>query len=222
MPKAQPKPVTDKDKATEARKQRQKDDAYRAVGRYVVEFSRLIFQMRTAMEIRLGTEPPMLGILAFGEATAAQVANACFAMCETAADLDDDEQKVADWLRKAVRKEIETRNDFAHGDWWIGWVSGGEPDNITTPWLDRIKPSRRKGARVKTEISVAELDERSEKLIRLRNLVAQFAQVCLVPERYAGYKPVRGPKVRVGDFLIMRAGEVVREGPLGKFDAQFH
>lgn len=100
--------------------QAEKDDAYRAVGRWFVQFSRMLFHMRLCMEGCLGRpDDPMLAKLALGEMTADPLANAFFGMCFHAGELDDQEEKVAVRLRKEVRDEITRRNDFAHGDWWL-------------------------------------------------------------------------------------------------------
>ena len=58
--------------------------------------------------------------LLLGEAPASAIANAYFGLCRTLGELDDDEQKVCNALRKDVQQVIETRNDIAHGDWSIG------------------------------------------------------------------------------------------------------
>ncbi len=103
-----------------ADREAQKNDAFRAVGRYVVEFSRLVFNMRFAMERRLANEDPTVPALALGELFAGQIADSFFAICQHVGDLDEAETKVAICLKNDVRDEIKRRNDFAHGDWWIG------------------------------------------------------------------------------------------------------
>src|SRR6188472_2423007 len=137
--------------------QAERDDAYRAVGRWFVEFSRMLIHMRMCMESCLSKSgEPMLAKLALGEMTADPLANAFFGMCLHATHLDENEEKVAIRLRKEVRDEITRRNDFAHGDWWVGFGvkedgTGGDPS------LWRTKPSRKQDPWVIREIPVAEI-----------------------------------------------------------------
>lgn len=193
--------------------QAEKDDAYRAVGRWFVEFSRLLFHMRLCMEDRLGqSDDPMLAKLALGEMTADPLANAFFGMCLHAVDLDDQEEKVAVRLRKEVRDEIGRRNDFAHGDWWIGFGvkedgAGGDPA------LMRTKPSRKKDPWVTREVPITEIDERAEALHDLRQMVAEFGGICLNPDRATF---IWGRAIRVRDVFRWdkQTSRVFRDGPL--------
>jgi hypothetical protein len=193
----------------EAEHQRQTDDAYRAVGRYVVEFSRLVFHMRFAVARRL-TPPgdgPILGEMALGEATADPIANTFFGMCRVTNELDADEQKVASELRKTVKAAIKNRNDIAHGDWWMGLAAEGA-ETIHDPIVIRIRPDRSKGAVDLKQLTVGELDRMSESLAQLRNLVAEFGEICLGPD-----KETHLPDgVRVSDILVIEDGRVVRNG----------
>jgi hypothetical protein len=71
------------------------DAAYRAIGRYVVTFSQLVFFMRHLMSLRLKRPEdhmhPMR--LAFGAGDAYSIANSYFAICIDIGDLDGTEQK---------------------------------------------------------------------------------------------------------------------------------
>lgn len=136
------------------------NDAYRAIGRYVVEFSRLIFFMRLTIIRQLmvdngrvvdGSVPELV----LGEAYADQLTNAFFAICQHVADLDDEETGVATRLKTEVKKAIKDRNDLAHGDWWI---------NESGPRLSRIKPGRKQGAEISKLLPVTEIDDRSDAL----------------------------------------------------------
>jgi hypothetical protein len=157
----------------------ERDDAYRAVGRYVVEFSRLVFHMRFQIEGQLSGEgDSLIARLALGETPANQITEAFFAICEHAADLDLAELKVAVHLKKGVRDEIKRRNDFAHGDWWIGF--GEKPDgSMGDPMLLRVKPGRKKNPSQPKMLSVDEIDEVSDGLYALRQQVAEFGDLCL-------------------------------------------
>lgn len=103
--------------------ERERDEAYRALGRYLVEFSRLVFRMRDAMEQRLQRpdDPPALIQFAFNDVSAAGIGHSFFAMCREVGDLDDEEEKIRELLfAEVVQKAIPERNRIAHGDWWVG------------------------------------------------------------------------------------------------------
>src|SRR5581483_9489563 len=128
---------------TEDEYRRQMDDAYRAVGRYVVEFSQLVGRMRNLLTGRLSGEdvPQAISELALGEATAHQMMVAFFGACRYLGGFDAAEAKVEAHLRNRVAHTIEKRNDVAHGDWWIGILRSDATDMIP-PKLVRIRPLR--------------------------------------------------------------------------------
>jgi hypothetical protein len=106
----------------DAERQRQRDDAYRAIGRYIVTFSEMFGFMRQTMSERL-TRPGgdfALAELALAEYTAYPIMHAFFAMCRTLGNLDATEKRIATWLLKRVGERIEQRNRIAHGDWLLG------------------------------------------------------------------------------------------------------
>jgi hypothetical protein len=74
----------------------QRDDAYRAIGRYTVGFSLLVSNMRQILAQQIaGPEGPQRGLLdvAFGSLTAEPIAEAFFGMCRTVVHLDKGEKK---------------------------------------------------------------------------------------------------------------------------------
>jgi hypothetical protein len=189
-----------------------RDDAYRAVGRYVVEFSRLVFHMRYTIERQLaGDQDIVIPQLALGELSANQIADSFFGICAYLADLDDAETKVASRLKADVRATINRRNDFAHGDWWIGTpAQPGSVSDTTDPLLWRTKPGRREIEQLKT-LPVTEIDSASDDLYALRQHVAEFGDLCLEDWPFA---PKFSEPVRVCHvFRINKARKVVRDGP---------
>ena len=150
--------------------------AFQAIGRYVYEFSWLCWDLKMA----IATVPGLTGSayttleLVTGEMTAAPLANACFAVCETAVEGDDEAVKIVRTLRARVMKEITRRNDLLHGDWMIGWVSGtgyehadGTVEQVVRelpPTLTRVKPGR-SGAKIQNEeILTSELEAEAQRL----------------------------------------------------------
>ncbi len=177
------------------------DEAYRAIGRYVVTFSHLVFAMRSSIENRLmgGGNGYHLVQLALGEAAAAQLANSFFGMCSEEAMLEHDEdRRIARMVKANVFEEINRRNDLAHGDWWPGVVE--ESPVLRDPTLVRLKPGRgnfpkrrpwtgrpedldqedvRPGARTVHHYSISDLDSLSDSVLDLARVTAEFGALCM-------------------------------------------
>ena len=194
--------------------------AFQAIGRYVYEFSWLCWDLKMA----IATVPGLTGSayttleLVTGEMTAAPLANACFAVCETAVEGDDEAVKIVRTLRARVMKEITRRNDLLHGDWMIGWVSGtgyehadGTVEQVVRelpPTLTRVKPGR-SGAKIQNEeILTSELEAEAQRLRNLRHTVEDFLRVL---EGRARVIPTLEP-VALGEVYEVRKGELTRTG----------
>jgi hypothetical protein len=188
----------------------ERDDAYRAVGRYVVEFSRLIFHMRFSIERCLAGERDIVPVrLTLGEAFAGQINDSFFAVCNYLADLDDEEARVSRCLKSGVQDEIKRRNDMAHGDWWIGF--GAKEDGaMADPVLWRTKPGRKQQDNFSMEFPVAQIDAHSDSLYTLRQHVAEFGDLCLEtwPLSHKYTEPVR-----IRDVFRVEGRQIVRDGP---------
>lgn len=197
-----------------AKHQRQTNDAHRAIGRYVVEFSGLMYYMRCLMAWRLtvtGGDPQELGELVLGEAWPTAIANAFFGMCRYVSEPDKDEERIASTLRSAVTKAIKKRNDIAHGDWWVG-VAFSRDEDIPDPRLVRIHPVRAEGIAKDMSVPVAELDGLSDSLEALLKLVVVFGHLCLeLPVLLK--EGVSSADLRVRDVLVMDGKQVIQDGP---------
>lgn len=190
----------------------ERDEAYRALGRYIAEFSRLIFHMRSqiAYTISGGSNPAYTqALIALGEGTADPIRRAFFAICTNDSDLDVEEMRIASKLEEAVGQEIKRRNDYAHGDWFIGW--GPQDGPMDDPSLWRIKPSRKDGPLDNKSIRTEELDSAADKITALRQLVAEFGDICLGGLITAHI----APDTRVRDVFMIegsrRSGSVIRQ-----------
>jgi CHASE2 domain-containing sensor protein len=162
------------------------DETYRSIGRYVYEFSQLIAHMRAMMTRYLNTTPQEVADHAFAQSAPEQIATAFFGMCRAVTRLEPVEEKTAARLSSRVGEAIEMRGNVAHGDWWVGSsVLGVEA----------------------VERSARDLDTRSDSIVSLINLVAEYGAICLRQPPYS-----RGEH-RVSEYIVMRAGEAVREGP---------
>jgi hypothetical protein len=194
--------------------QERANDSFRALGRYVSEFSRLIWWMRMliASAVTLEGRPGSYSLaeMALGESTAQPITNAFFGICNTF--LESDEQKIGTRLRIRVSEAISLRNDFAHGDWFIGWrrlhPDGTIPENSEDPFLTRIRPTRKAGPIDDRDYPPADLDALSDELVVLRNLVVEFGMLATS----ATNDPVL-KALRVRDLFTISDGEVARDGP---------
>ena len=142
----------------------QRDDVYRALGRYVVEFSRLIWWMRheLAAELSPGGGDVTTGEIVLGELTAYPIYAPFFAICAHKAELDETEKKIETKLFKAVDAEAKRRNALLHGDWLIG----GSDGTMSEPALIRVKPRREEGTFVQEFYSAERLDGISDEVGR--------------------------------------------------------
>jgi len=164
-------------------------NAHRAIGRYVVEFSYLVSEMRAGIENRLEGGDPMIARLALGEAYAAQIANSFFAICEREAELDAQEKQVGVSLKNEVHATIKERNDIAHGDWDVSrWDVAS---------LRRTKPGRQKGDWVEKIRPTSELDALSDEMEILSEKVIEYAWLCFGIHPLTRFK---GMDVRVRDI----------------------
>ena len=200
-------------------RERERDNAYRAIGRYIVQFSRLVKHMRLGAVAYFSdgsTERQTELELLLGEAPAQTIANAFFGLCQYVGNLDADEQRVASVLSKAVRTAIDERNRIAHGDWYVGrWMFDDEagPTYISEPLLRRILPAS--GSPITSRLrSPEQLDALSNDLGELLDRVAEFGELAL------GTFPLGGFRVR--DVLTVEdppkkkqgvSARVVRNGP---------
>lgn len=186
--------------------QNERDDAYRAVGRYVVEFSRMIFFMRLGLEGELFGGNRVLIDQLFEKASADKIRRLFFAVCKDKAKPDKSEKKIVDRLEARVRREVRRRNEFAHGDWWIGF---GRKDDGTAgdPLVGRL--SQTKGGL--KELPVAEIDQISSAVYELRQLVAEFGDICL---GHWAVKVSADSPARIGDIFTLTDGVILRDGPM--------
>jgi hypothetical protein len=199
-------------------------DAYRAIGKYVVQFSSLVHNMRALITERLtvGSDEQDLAELAFGEVFPSQLSAAFFGMCRFTGDLDPAEMKVESALRNAVTKAFEMRNDIAHGDWWLGYLS---PDGrgMDPPILVRIRPLRGRGASKVVALGAAELDALSFDLFCLSADVTGFGQLALgLPVLHRGTGERSAGEYRIRDVYGVERGKVVRSGPEAELIAEIY
>jgi hypothetical protein len=200
---------------------REMDNAYRAIGRYVVAFSSLMQRMRELLSEHVaggivGSHEPELLL---GEAMPTALSNAFFGMCRLVADLDENESKVESAIRKRVKTEIEMRNDVAHGDWEVGWFLATPPYAVRDPHLIRLLPGRSEGPRKVQSLSVLDIDRLSSRILALLTLVNEFGHLALglpimltLPTEGDSPAHVSTGEYRVRDVLV--AHQEKRSGPV--------
>lgn len=165
--------------AYEAKRRAEIDNACRAVGRYFVTFSQLVWVMRRAIgrAYESDTQPVLMDAL-FSHLMAYDMARAFFAACTMKTQLDEEtEWPIASRLRNIVIAAIEDRNQLAHGDWLL--LEGFGPEAGLDPRLARFDLTSGDPRPVLRDVSVETLDRRSDALTRLTELTCEFGEICL-------------------------------------------
>jgi hypothetical protein len=188
----------------------QRDDYYRAIGRYIVEFSALVALMRNLVAFKIvgdDEKPDELIRLAFGSMQAQQIADAFFAVCRESAvpALETDELAIEKCLRQNhVNAEIRWRNVMAHADWlvpvWTRIWTEEHADEPTAPppqaLFMRVQLHKPEPLEPK-EVSVAEIDGYAERVSQLTIFLWEFGMICT---RTMDHDPARGlPQTRIRD-----------------------
>lgn len=177
-----------------------RDNAYRAIGRYTVQFSVLVANMRTILAEEIApsdSERQPLAELSLSSLTAGPMADAFFSVCRSVAQLDTAEQAIEKRLRRDVTDEWKRRNDIVHGDWLVAaWV---RPGVEVTPTLVRVKAARVDQPFASEDYTVERIDEICTTVEALANVVWEFGTVCT---QQGAYDPELGrPATRVSDAL---------------------
>jgi hypothetical protein len=204
----------------EERKNEWQADGYRAIGRWWVQFSRLIGGMRSTMEHRLRKpdDPGELVLLPFHGAPSRQIIDAFFGMSRLVGDLDEAEANIANQLQNECRTINDFRTKMGHGDWQIGLgPEDGEDPTIRT-YLMRLYPNA-PHHRVDT-LTARDLDAKSDRLEVLIRMVYPFGYIALGLPLLTVNGLVPGSTYRVRDVLIAenvprngKGGNVIEGGP---------
>jgi hypothetical protein len=197
----------------------ERDDAYRAIGRYVTEFSQLIRVMRVAVAEYVAGDPTQMDIpeMMLGDQTARPITNVFFGVCRMVGNLDATESNVESKLRQEVLALTEERNDYAHGDWIVGEAGFILPATLpatflaSDPKLVRIRAARTVGTPRKTlSISIADLDAKTDNVQRMLQCVHEFGRLALgLPVRRDddGKQVMSRGEYRVRDVLVVEGGD---------------
>lgn len=179
------------------------DGAYRAIGRYVVEFSFMVACMKLDIADRMAAaESGGLAHLVLGEAPAKQISDAFFAVCLSVGELDESERTIVGKIRDRVDKEIARRNDFAHGDWFMA-LGPRDIENPASLVLTRTKPSRRKSPASADGFSSADLDAVTDDVIEVGRWVLDVGDACL-------FRSERRNRGRIRDYFEIDGKDVKR------------
>ena len=158
-----------------------------------------------------------------GEAQAAPLSHAFFALCRDVADYSAAELEIESQLRKEVEEDIiPTRNVFAHGDWEIGSVRVpmAETWEMLPPRVIRITPHRKEGPYEFREIEADEIDALTDRLYELLTMVAEFGKLALgqplLRVHADGSSNVSVGEFRVQDVFAVPGSTKSRETPAPK------
>ena len=112
---------------------------YDALGRFVVEFSRMVNAMEFSLYFSVGGNQQLFGAVT-AELTAYPLAQAWRSIMAKTADLKEEDRKVLSGIHAEIVYLITLRNDWSHGTWFVGYG-----DVSTTDWssaaLHRLKNS---------------------------------------------------------------------------------
>ncbi len=179
------------------RVQRVVDEAYRAIGHYVVAFASLISEMRRAVVAEIADyDDPRFDYahLATGGLEAQSVADAFFAICRLRGDLDETDTAVERVLREQhVNQTIRRRNQIAHGSWLIQqWfdVKGASREEIDSlssrATLMRIKASDTREPFKSEDVEATDIENEAKDIEALAEMVGAFCCICTDHEDRAG------------------------------------
>jgi hypothetical protein len=217
---------------------RQKDDGYRAIGRYIVAFSQLMSHMRYVIASRIAwrhDDDPALVEMVLGEAMPKLITDSFFSLCRLLGQFDEAEKKVERKLRSDVAEICNMRNDIAHGDWWIGRMERYDSTTVLAPALVRIKPGRVDELPEQSiDLSVADLDRMANDIWAVTNTLAEFGRLaCALPILTDEPIPPSEARVtrdfRVRDIYVLRGTKkspegtrVMRDGPKAQLAPPIH
>jgi len=154
------------------------------------------------MERRLDAQPSILHELVWGDAGAGHITEVFFAMCRTVSPPKGGEIKVAQQLHDRMMRETRWRNHLAHGDLQPASQMPGPVSHIV-----RIR-AMEENPRKFISLTTPEIDERTDALIALGNLLAEFSALSFHTWPYHDE-----PNIRVGDIFVIREKQVARAGP---------
>ncbi len=203
----------------------QREDGFRAIGRYVVAFSELVSEMRQQLAWYCAGDAyaseRMLNVeIALGGAAAIDIANAFFGLARHAGSFTDAEEKIAARLAKEVQDAISTRNDVAHGDWQAGALQREADAPVEAVHrLVRILPHRKAGPFKSVILTVKDIDAMTDALLKLLTTVVEFGKLAFGLPLVTMDSKVRTGEFRVSDVFVLKGGkgqknaEVLRSGP---------
>jgi hypothetical protein len=196
------------------------DHIYRAIGRFMVEFSQLqhMIEYMTVISVTQDEDKESWARAwaVLSGRTAQPVVNAFFSLC---VEIKQDEWSSDDFaLLKSVRKEIqhiiEERNRIAHDVWSLGHPNYPVPEGSDALRFKYSVSTRQGALRAATPITVAELDELSDDANRLRVIIS-YIGLLLRPISSAdgqdGAESAASDNSPSGWFILNEDGQVIRK-----------
>jgi len=193
------------------------DNIYRAIGKFVVEFSQLQHMMEYMTVVALSQdgdrESSDRAWAVVSGRTAQPVVDGFFSLCVQIYKNEWTEEDFA--LLKAARKEIqnliEERNRLAHDVWSLGHPNYPVPEGFDALRF-KYGTSASKGAlRSARPVTVSELDAMSNKLRRLNSFVRQVGLLMCFPP--GGQKEDSGaPQVSLQSYRLTEYVRVNEDG----------
>jgi hypothetical protein len=158
--------------ASEADRATQINGIYRALGRFTVEFSRMVDAMETGLYFTIGGNQLLLRSIT-AELTADPLRRAWRSIMRQAIELSPQDVDVLAKLASEVSKVINLRNDWAHGTWFVGF---GSEEGESQASLMRFK-NLTKGLARPSQLESAPTAAYIEQAATYTNVIAQAVQV---------------------------------------------
>ncbi|MGD0386498.1 MAG: hypothetical protein ABSB73_10220 [Solirubrobacteraceae bacterium] len=197
-------------------------EAHRAIGRYVVAFSEMVAELREQIARRISRDEWPLANVALGYSGAMDISHVFFWLCREVGDLTDGENLIASALSKDLEQSIRTRNEIAHGNWLVGYISVQSPVGTVPPRLIHIIPHQKKTPYKVQDLTPADIDELTDRLLALLTDIAEFGKLALdfpITELLEGGEYRTSTELHVGDVFTLHPGaqdqpaKVMRDGP---------
>jgi hypothetical protein len=181
----------------------QTGDLYRGIGRCTVEWSQLMFSLRTCLFTCLGGASSQPSVRAYVAALKERDAIETWAAWMTASREgryangmryareghpeyvhrtfigEDDYAAITNTLRKWLHRLHDTRNRMVHDSWMVGWSSSDKPEaDWTTAELWQETPKSEERTHDATKWTTEDLDALADEIVRVRKVVFNFTARC--------------------------------------------
>lgn len=137
--------------------------SYRAIGRFIFEFSQFVGNMEAGLvmfaapgrsDAGIAWRTGLTGIEAY------RMMTLFFGVSSSMIDLTETERKIRDKLFAGGQTLIEERNRLAHGVWYLARTEGGSPTRYDLPTVEYTRLAPKVGIQSKRKVfTIEELEQ---------------------------------------------------------------